>query len=228
MALLAAVFALALYASPSDAQSIALGQLVPLRAWAVLWTITAIVCVAGAFAVRDQMAFGLAVASMTLWSALYFVAWAIGFSPRGWLAGTIYLAFAAFLVLLSTWAEPRSYTPALQLDTGYPDAFIAADRNGVITSWWGGASRLFGWDEQHTVGQPITMLMPRRFRADHLSAYARVRAGEPSRLAGRTVEMTALHREGHEFPIRLFLSANTAATGPMFTAVIRASAAERS
>ena len=218
VALLAAVFAFALWAAPTDSQSMTLGQLVPLQVWAVIWSLTAAVCVGGAFAERDRVAFAVATCVMTLWSLLYFTAWLTGAAPRGWLAGAIYLAFSGYLVVLSTWPEAPA---TVSLGEAYPDAIITADSAGVITGWFGSAAAIFGWSAQEIIGRPITILMPDYYRAEHLAAYTRAAAGQPSGLIGSSREVEALHRDGPIFPVLLFLSSSPAPSGPLFTAVIR-------
>ena len=47
-------------------------------------------------------------------------------------------------------------------------------RNGTILSWNHGAQRLFGYARDEMVGQPLTMLMPARYRGPCLDGLNRV------------------------------------------------------
>ena len=58
------------------------------------------------------------------------------------------------------------------------DAIISKDLNGIITSWNGGAERLFGYTEQEAVGQPVSMLIPPERLDEEPSILARIRRGE--------------------------------------------------
>ena len=48
-----------------------------------------------------------------------------------------------------------------------PDGLIVADRQGLITTCNDGMRRIFGYEAQELIGQPVEMLLPERFRSAH-------------------------------------------------------------
>ncbi|MUN41394.1 hypothetical protein [Actinomadura litoris] len=77
----------------------------PWQVWAVLWLLTGLLCAAQAFARRDRLAFTVAVAMKVLWGTVALIGWIAGTSPRGWLSALIWLTFAGFVAVISTWTE---------------------------------------------------------------------------------------------------------------------------
>ncbi len=84
------------------------------------------------------------------------------------------------------------------------DAFVAIDASGVITDWNPQAERTFGWSKQEAVGQSLAAtIIPLRYREMHyrgLESFLHTGRGP---LFDRRVEMEALHRDGHEFPVEM-------------------------
>ena len=101
------------------------------------------------------------------------------------------------------------------------DAIITADGGGNIMGWNAAAERLFGYTGAETSGQPLTVLMPERFRSLHSAGLARVAAGGMPHVIGKTVELAGLRKDGSEFPLELSLSQWQAADGQFFTGIIR-------
>jgi PAS domain S-box-containing protein len=87
-----------------------------------------------------------------------------------------------------------------------PDGIVLADANGRIVSWNTAAERLFGYTEGEILGQPLTIIMPDRYREDHLRGLEQVKAIGGSTQTGRTIELYGLRKDGREFPIELSLS----------------------
>ncbi|MGB6440937.1 MAG: PAS domain S-box protein, partial [Methyloceanibacter sp.] len=58
------------------------------------------------------------------------------------------------------------------------DAIISKDLNGIITSWNGGAERLFGYSSEEVIGKPITILIPEDRIDEEPAIIERVRRGE--------------------------------------------------
>lgn len=58
------------------------------------------------------------------------------------------------------------------------DAIYSKDLTGRITSWNPAATRLYGYEEEEVVGQPITILIPQDRRGEEKELLARVSRGE--------------------------------------------------
>jgi len=101
------------------------------------------------------------------------------------------------------------------------DAIISTDTNGIMLSWNHGAQRLFGYAHDEMVGQPLTMLMPARYRGPCLAGLDRVVATGQQRLVGKTLEVHGLTRDGDEFPVELSLSSWQTGDSTFFGAIIR-------
>jgi len=84
------------------------------------------------------------------------------------------------------------------------DAFISVDERGLVEAWNRAAETAFGWSAEQALGRPLDQLIvPPSLRAAHRAGLARIIAGGPSRILDRTVELTALHRDGSEVPVEL-------------------------
>ncbi len=84
------------------------------------------------------------------------------------------------------------------------DAFVSMDASGHIRDWNRQAENTFGWPQQSAIGKTLAeLIFPPNHRKNHqkrLDHY--LRTGDETRLTKR-LEITALHRDGHEFPIEL-------------------------
>ncbi len=101
------------------------------------------------------------------------------------------------------------------------DAIISADGDGRILTWNRGAEELFGYEAEEVEGQPLTILMPERYREMHRKGMARhLETGETT-VIGSTVELEALHKDGAEIPIELSLTRWDHGDEPRFTGILR-------
>ena len=101
------------------------------------------------------------------------------------------------------------------------DAIISADADGRIIFWNRAARRMFGYELEEVEGQPLTMLMPERYREAHRRGIARLGPGAHPRLVGSTVALHGLRRDGSEFPLELSLGAWQLATRRFYSGVLR-------
>ncbi len=91
----------------------------------------------------------------------------------------------------------------LIVETAY-DALISIDAQGVITAWNSAAETVFGWPRDEAVGRPLyETIVPPQHRDAHTSGLRRFLATGEGRVLNRRTEITALHRDGHEFPVEL-------------------------
>jgi len=102
-----------------------------------------------------------------------------------------------------------------------PDAVISVDSTGAITSWNGGAARLFGYGVDEALGHPLTLLMPARFQAAHQDGL--LRATTTGTLAGadHARALTGRRKDGGEFPMELSLTTWASDGARSYGAIIR-------
>jgi PAS domain S-box-containing protein len=142
---------------------------------------------------------------------------------------TISLAIAAsgVILMLMAWlalSRRRLRESEQQLRTlveSAPDAIVVANAWGLIAGWNEGAQRLFGYSRDEAMGEPLTRLMPARYRARHLAGMERIHAGEPARQAGQLLEVEGLRKDGSEFPLEMVMGSWNTASGRLFSAIIR-------
>lgn len=80
------------------------------------------------------------------------------------------------------------------------DAIVSADDQHRIVIFNEGAEKIFGYRRDEIVGQPLDVLIPERFRADHGPAMRRFAAGPvTSRRMGERRAIFGLRRDGSEF-----------------------------
>jgi hypothetical protein len=87
------------------------------------------------------------------------------------------------------------------------DAVITMNAEGLITNWNSEAEKSFGWSPQEVLGRRLSeIIMPLRYRENHeRGLLSFLSTGEGMMLRQRR-EITALHRDGHEFPVEVATS----------------------
>lgn len=99
-------------------------------------------------------------------------------------------------------------------------AIISVDDKGNLTSWNLGAEKTFGYSADDIVGQPITTLIPERYRKAHQAGFKRALKTKAYRIIGKSVELHGLHKDGHEFPVELSLGVWRSGNRTYFTAIM--------
>ena len=86
-------------------------------------------------------------------------------------------------------------------------AFVSTNDTGAVTEWNPRAEAIFGYVRSEAIGRQITdLIVPPRHRVTvlrGLESYVRTGRGP---LLGRLVEVSGLHRAGHELPVEAMVS----------------------
>jgi PAS domain S-box-containing protein len=101
------------------------------------------------------------------------------------------------------------------------DAIITADSKGNILSWNQAASTILGYSQDEAVGEPLTLIIPEEYRSLHDAGIERVASGGKHHVIGNSVELSALHKEGHSIPVELSLSTWLVGEDRYFSGIIR-------
>lgn len=103
-----------------------------------------------------------------------------------------------------------------------PDSIIGMNAEGRVTDWNPGAARILGWTREEAMGQRLSdLVVPLQHREAHEQGLQRfLRTGE-AHVLNRIVEIEALHKDGHVFPIELFIWSMSEEGGVGFGASVR-------
>ena len=102
------------------------------------------------------------------------------------------------------------------------DAVVQMDFDGHITGWNHQAEKTFGWSAEEILDRKIEdTIVPERYREAHRNGMQRyISTGEAS-IMNSLIEIHALHRDGHEFPVELSISVIDTPDLQEFNAYIR-------
>jgi len=102
-----------------------------------------------------------------------------------------------------------------------PDAMLITDASGVIRLANREAVRLFGYSREELTGEVVEKLVPQRHRLNH-PRYRDAYVEQPRvREMGANLELTALRRDGTEFPVEISLSPIVTDEGIVVSSTIR-------
>jgi protein-histidine pros-kinase len=102
-----------------------------------------------------------------------------------------------------------------------PDAIVIVDRSGRITIVNAQAERLFGYQRSEMIGQPVEMLVPRRYREAHPAHRTGYFGAPRPRSMGSGLELFAVRKDGSEIPVEISLSPLETEEGILVSSSIR-------
>ena len=102
------------------------------------------------------------------------------------------------------------------------DAVVVMNTSGAIIDWNASAEAVFGWTRDEVLGRSLgETIVPERLRLAHKRGLARFLATGEQVVLGRVMELSALRRDGAEFPVELSLSVFGETPAPVFVGFLR-------
>ncbi|WP_053227009.1 sensor histidine kinase [Solirubrobacter soli] len=102
------------------------------------------------------------------------------------------------------------------------DCVVAMDHRGCVLEWSPAAERTFGWTAEEVVGVEMAeLIVPPSLRDRHRDGLARYLAGGDPAVLDRRIEITAVRRDGEEFPCELTITRIDLPGDPVFVGYLR-------
>jgi PAS domain S-box-containing protein len=87
-----------------------------------------------------------------------------------------------------------------------PHGVLVVDSSGIIRLTNSSLCECFGYTSDELLDQPLDVLLPQRYRAHHGSLRRSFHQDPTPRMMGVGRDLTALHKDGREFPVEIGLS----------------------
>jgi PAS domain S-box-containing protein len=102
------------------------------------------------------------------------------------------------------------------------DGIITVDESQRIVLYNRAAEKIFGWASDEAIGQPLTKLLPMRYREGHGAFIKRFgTTGVTSRRMGDNTVIHGRRANGEEFPMDASISQLETAEGKLYTVILR-------
>jgi len=102
-----------------------------------------------------------------------------------------------------------------------PNAIVVVDENGEIQRVNSMVSTILGYEPEELISQPIEILLPGSLHKRHRDHRAVYHADPRTRPMGTAMELTALRKDGSEFPVEVSLGPLHSESGILVTAIMR-------
>ncbi len=146
-------------------------------------------------------------------------AWQISFA----LIFLLLFSVFAYWMLARMWERQQSAAGKLRtiLNTAL-DAVVTINSEGTVTGWNNQAENTFGWARNEVIGHKLhEVIIPHQYREAHVKGMQRFQSTGVATVLNTRIEITALHRDGREFPVELAITQIRVDSGYEFSAFIR-------
>ena len=107
------------------------------------------------------------------------------------------------------------------LDTAL-DPVVVMDTEGKVIGWNQHSEQCFGWSWDEVRGQRLSdLIVPPEYRDGHEHGRAHYLATGEGPVLDRRIEVSALHRDGRQFPVELSVTASEQFGGKLFIGFLR-------
>ncbi|MGE5139975.1 MAG: PAS domain-containing protein [Rudaea sp.] len=86
------------------------------------------------------------------------------------------------------------------------DAFIFADRDGIVRLWNSGAEAMFGYRADEAIGQLLDLIIPERQRERHWTGYRKVMETGVTRYGREVLAVPALRKDSTRISIEFTIT----------------------
>lgn len=102
------------------------------------------------------------------------------------------------------------------------DAVVVMDSDGLVRDWNPSAEDTFGWSWDEAIGRELAeLIVPPAYRSAHRQAFQRYLETRQPTILDRRLQLTALHRDGHELPVELTITRVPEIEPPLFAGFVR-------
>lgn len=101
------------------------------------------------------------------------------------------------------------------------DAIFTIDEHSTVTFCNRAVERLLGYTPEELIGQPLELIIPERLREAHRRGIERYLRTRERAIPWSGIELPALHKDGHEFPVEISFGEWTSGDQTIFTGFAR-------
>ena len=161
----------------------------------------------------------IGIAGAAIWTPMFIaLLWATGRLRKEWAQTQQEAARAHAAEAAERESEART---RMIIETAL-DALIVIDAEGRVREWNAQAHTMFGWSPEEVIGESLSSkIIPARYQDAHEAGLRRYLKTGHGPVINRRIEVTARHRDGHEFPVELSISSTQIGDTYTFSAFVR-------
>ena len=102
-----------------------------------------------------------------------------------------------------------------------PDLVLIMDENGLVVAANASVHRVLGYEPEELIGNPLSRIMPERYRAQHHEGFRRYLSTRKRKLDWRSIQLPGLAVDGREVPLAISFGEFVEDGKLFFTGILR-------